>query len=194
MTGHEYARRYGADTKRIYYLPHCIDVDYFKNEHRKSKSNGQSLPIEFSKDTVVYLYVGRLITEKGIGYLLDAFRLLRKKIQLKVSLLLAGDGAEEEKFKIKCKHEGINDVYFVGFYQKTELPSIYSLADIFIFPTLGDPYGLVVDEAMACALPVITTSAAGEIDSRVENGFEWLYCSSRRQPCIDRSHAQVRRE
>lgn len=48
------------------------------------------------------------------------------------------------------------------------------LADVFVFPTLGDPYGLVVDEAMACGLPIISTSAAGEIRDRVEecvNGY-----------------------
>lgn len=44
------------------------------------------------------------------------------------------------------------------------------MADVFVFPTLGDPYGLVVDEAMACGLPVISTSAAGEIRDRIEQG------------------------
>jgi glycosyltransferase involved in cell wall biosynthesis len=41
---------------------------------------------------------------------------------------------------------------------------------VFVFPTLGDPYGLVVDEAMACSLPVISTSAAGEIEVRIDEG------------------------
>ena len=45
------------------------------------------------------------------------------------------------------------------------------LSDVFVFPTLGDPYGLVVDEAMACSLPVISTSAAGEIRSRIDDGI-----------------------
>ena len=60
---------------------------------------------------------------------------------------------------------------FVGFKQKPELPRYYALADVFVFPTLGDPYGLVVDEAMACSLPVISSSAAGEILERVEKGI-----------------------
>src|SRR3546814_19234035 len=45
-----------------------------------------------------------------------------------------------------------------------------AMADVFVFPTLGDPYGLVVDEALACSLPVISTSEAGEINCRVESG------------------------
>ena len=45
-----------------------------------------------------------------------------------------------------------------------------ALPIFFIFPTLGDPYGLVVDEAMACSLPIISTSSAGEIHDRIEEG------------------------
>ena len=62
------------------------------------------------------------------------------------------------------------NVLFTGFKPKPELPRYYTLADVFVFPTLGDPYGLAVDEAMACSLPVISSSAAGEIRDRVEDG------------------------
>jgi len=60
--------------------------------------------------------------------------------------------------------------YFRRFQQKSDLPKYYAVADVFVFPTLGDPYGLVVDEAMACSLPVISSSAAGEIHERIEEG------------------------
>ena len=87
-----------------------------------------------------------------------------------VSLLLVGDGSEETKLKQSCAERGIRNVVFAGFRQKAELPRYYALADVFVFPTLGDPYGLVVDEAMACGLPVISTAAAGEIRDRIEEG------------------------
>jgi glycosyltransferase involved in cell wall biosynthesis len=47
---------------------------------------------------------------------------------------------------------------------------MYAAADVFVFPTLGDTFGLVVSEAMACGLPVIATTAAGEISERVADG------------------------
>ena len=84
---------------------------------------------------------------------------------------MVGDGTDEQSFQHKCKDEGISNVIFAGFYQKSELPHLYAAADVFVFPTLGDPYGLVVDEAMACSLPVISTTAAGEIRDRVEDGM-----------------------
>ncbi len=77
---------------------------------------------------------------------------------------------EDGTLRQACAARGIRNVSFVGFIQKRELPRYYALADVFVFPTLGDPYGLVVDEAMACGLPVISTSAAGEIHDRVEDG------------------------
>ena len=71
----------------------------------------------------------------------------------------------------RCLKKGIHNVVFAGFQQKQELPSYYVAADVFVFPTLGDAYGLVVDEAMTCSLPVISTNAVGEIHDRIEDGL-----------------------
>ncbi len=65
-------------------------------------------------------------------------------------------------------------VVFAGFQQKHDLPRYYAAADVFVFPTLGDPFGMVIGEAMSCGLPVISSASVGEIRSRVrdgENGF-----------------------
>jgi glycosyltransferase involved in cell wall biosynthesis len=50
---------------------------------------------------------------------------------------------------------------FIGFAQRDELAGYYALAETFVFPTHSDPWGLVVNEAMACSLPIICSSAAG---------------------------------
>jgi glycosyltransferase involved in cell wall biosynthesis len=84
---------------------------------------------------------------------------------------LVGDGPEEERLRARCLRENISNVSFVGFRHKAELPKYLAISDVFVFPTLGDTYGLVVDEAMACSLPVISTSSAGEIGERIEEGL-----------------------
>jgi glycosyltransferase involved in cell wall biosynthesis len=86
------------------------------------------------------------------------------------TLLLVGDGPDEEAMRRRCETEGLDNVVFAGYRQRKDLPLYYAAADVFVFPTLGDPYGLVVDEAMACGLPVVSTRAAGEIHRRVTNG------------------------
>jgi glycosyltransferase involved in cell wall biosynthesis len=61
-------------------------------------------------------------------------------------------------------------VVFAGFVQARDMPAYYALGDVLVFPTLGDPYGHVVGEAMAAGLPVISTESAGEIRERISDG------------------------
>jgi glycosyltransferase involved in cell wall biosynthesis len=61
-------------------------------------------------------------------------------------------------------------VQFAGFVHREYLAVLYALADMLIFPTHSDPWGLVVNEAMACGLPIITTRVAGCAADLVENG------------------------
>jgi glycosyltransferase involved in cell wall biosynthesis len=61
-------------------------------------------------------------------------------------------------------------IVFTGFYQREKLAVLYALAEAFVFPTHSDPWGLVVNEAMACGLPIITTSAAGCAADLVDDG------------------------
>ena len=61
-------------------------------------------------------------------------------------------------------------VVFAGFIQQDAIPRIYAAADVLVFPTLGDPHGLVVEEAMASHLPVVVTTAAGDIEQRLPDG------------------------
>jgi glycosyltransferase involved in cell wall biosynthesis len=120
------------------------------------------------------MYVGRLWHGKGLTYLLDGFAALQAANVAETSLFLVGDGPEDESLRDHCMEKGLSNVVFSGFQDADTLPRLYGLADVFMFPTLGDPFGLVVLEAMACGLPIISTSAAGEIGGRVEesvNGF-----------------------
>jgi glycosyltransferase involved in cell wall biosynthesis len=84
---------------------------------------------------------------------------------------MVGDGPDEPRLQERCRTDGIENVVFAGFQQKPVVPRFYAASDVFVFPTLGDPYGLVVDEAMACSLPVISTTSAGEIRDRIEDGI-----------------------
>lgn len=172
--GMSYAGRYGAPPERVHFVPHVIDGAHY--------ARGAALPVAERKDLrkalrvggVVFLYVGRLWEGKGLRYLLDAFDLTTRRVAGDVSLLLVGDGEHQGALRERCQSRGIGNVVFAGFRQKSELPKYYGLADVFVFPTLGDPYGMVVDEAMAASLPVISTSAAGEIRERIqpgENGY-----------------------
>lgn len=168
--GRGFARRYGAADSRIFLAPHVIDVEHFAAGRAKALADRERLRRELGLTGATFIYVGRLWWGKGLGHLLDAFAELQRRTDGSVSLLVVGNGLEEAPLRQRCAAQGIRNVVFAGFQQRDVLPSYYAAADVFVFPTLGDPYGLVVDEAMACSLPVISTSAAGEIRDRIEDG------------------------
>ncbi len=165
-----FAMQYGVPDEKALCLRHSIDVDHFATGNQKYVPERDKIRDELKVAGTVFIYVGRLWWGKGINYLLEAFEKVQKESSEEVSLLLVGDGPEEEALQRICAERDIRNVIFAGFRQKPELPRFYAAADVFVFPTLGDPYGLVVDEAMASTLPIISTNAAGEIVDRVEEG------------------------
>jgi glycosyltransferase involved in cell wall biosynthesis len=166
-----FAMAYGASPDKAMKLPHAIDVDHFSRVSSEAKPRRDEIRKSLGIKGLTFIYVGRLWWGKGINFLFDAFRDLQESGCSDTSLLIVGDGPDEQKLRAKAEQFGLRNVILTGFIQKNDLPVYYAASDVFVFPTLGDPYGLVVDEAMACSLPVISTSAAGEIRERIENGI-----------------------
>jgi glycosyltransferase involved in cell wall biosynthesis len=167
--GARYAARYGTPAERIHVVRQSIDVERFAKERERWQPLRASLRADLGLEGCVFAYVGRLVNEKGIPHLLEAYQRVAKQGG-RTSLLLIGDGLNESEYRAFCAQEGLRDVFFAGFVQQDDLPRMYAAADIFVFPTLGDPNGVVVEEAMASGLPVISTSAAGDICRRVQDG------------------------
>lgn len=168
--GRAYARKYGARDDRIHVVPHMIDFDRLSREARLSVTEREAVRAELGVHGVAFMYVGRLWKGKGLAYLLDAFRDLKQRGSHDVSLVLVGDGVDEEALRARARLGQLENVVFCGFQQGEMLARLYAAADVFVFPTLGDPFGMVVLEAMACGLPVIATTASGEIADRVVDG------------------------
>jgi glycosyltransferase involved in cell wall biosynthesis len=168
--GRDFALRYGASPERIFVVPHVIDFDHYARGNSLA-GHTREVRRELGLRGVTFMYVGRLLVGKGLQYLLDAFAAVQRKIPNEVSLLLVGDGVDEALLRARCAEERLENVVFAGFHDADSLPRLYAAADVFVFPTLGDTFGMVVSEAMACGLPIIATSASGEIRDRVSDGF-----------------------
>ena len=86
-------------------------------------------------------------------------------------LVFAGDGPERAKLDRIASELGISDrVRFLGFLNQSELPAAYRSADVFVLPSLFEPFGLVVNEAMLCGLPVVVSDRVGAKFDLVRNG------------------------
>ena len=118
------------------------------------------------KDKTVILTISYLSKRKGIDYLIEAFKGLNFKNTV---LIIGGTGEEERNLKLLAGNNP--NIYFVGYVDGFEKFRLYSIADIFVLPTLYDPWGLVVNEAMYFGLPIIVTDAAGCSEMIKDNGL-----------------------
>ena len=101
----------------------------------------------------IVVYVGRFTEAKGMDALLEAAPSLERDTGV---YFIGGEpSAAHVEF---CENHGLKNVHFVGFQKKEELEVFYKAADLLVLPTKSDVWGLVINEAMACGLPVITTN------------------------------------
>lgn len=165
----EYIRRYRSDA-HIHRLAPPLQTGHFGDAIRmRGAPDAAKRRHDLGLTGFVFMNVGRMWWQKGIGTLLDAYVDVRAR-GVSASLLLVGDGQDRDAYVSRVQTEQIPDVHFVDFVQQTDLPRWYALGDAFVFPTRGDPYGLVVDEAMASGLPIVSTDHAGEVGQRVIQG------------------------
>jgi glycosyltransferase involved in cell wall biosynthesis len=115
------------------------------------------------------LTVGRLIDGKGIHHLIRALAGMFST-RRPVRLTIVGSGPEEGRLKDLVKSLNLQRVRFAGFVDQADLPAYYADADAFVFPTLGDTFGLVLLEAAASGLALIASSKAGGTKDFVEDG------------------------
>lgn len=121
------------------------------------------------------LFVGRVAHEKNIGFLLRVVDRVRKDIP-EVLLLIAGAGPAREGLEHEANQLGLaENVMFIGYLDRhTELNSCYRSADIFVFSSRTETQGLVLLEAMAQGVPVVSTAEMGTRDVLREGAGVWI--------------------
>ncbi len=112
------------------------------------------------------LYAGRISRDKNLEFLIDVYNSLAVEYP-ELNLLIAGDGPDMAS--LKAVSAGNNRLVFTGALRHDSLPRLYSAADLFVFPSTTDTYGMVVMEAQSCGLPAIVTDKGGPKELVVEN-------------------------
>jgi glycosyltransferase involved in cell wall biosynthesis len=153
----EYARHYRTDVP-VRVIGNPIDVARLEPE-----SGRHAREITRSRygwqGRIVLGYVGRLAHEKDLGALVRAAAELGAE-GYRVSVALAGTGPCESELRLLAEHSAV-DVRFLGFVDGADLGRLYGAMDIFVLPSLSEPWGLVVNEAMAMGLPVVVSDRVG---------------------------------
>lgn len=163
-------KNYGITT-HAEVIPTGIEPDSFVLGDRAAFRKNYNIP----QDRPVLLFVGRVAHEKNIGFLLKVLVQVRKDIS-NVLFLIAGEGPARESLEKEAQELGLSDnVMFIGYLDRhTELNSCYRSADIFIFSSRTETQGLVLLEAMAQGIPVVSTAELGTRDVLQEGLGVWI--------------------
>jgi glycosyltransferase involved in cell wall biosynthesis len=156
----DYVESYGVPKSKIFVAPNAVDNHFFEQRSISIRQRATFHRFDLGLPPRFFLFVGRLVHEKGIFDLLDAYHILPPELQRDVGLVYVGDGPARATLQRRSKDVG-GSVVLAGFAQRDRLAQFYALADAFIFPTHADAWGLVVNEAMACGLPVVCSDATG---------------------------------
>jgi UDP-glucose:(heptosyl)LPS alpha-1,3-glucosyltransferase len=154
---------YHVPSDDIHVIYNGVDLEKFHPANRAKYRSGLRNSYGISESDFVVLFVGSGFERKGLQYLIQAVEALSAP----VSVLIVGRGPEK-KFRDLRKHQKI---IFCG--PQRDIERYYAASDIFVFPTIYEPFGNVHLEALASGLPVITTknSGAAEIIEEGVNGF-----------------------
>jgi glycosyltransferase involved in cell wall biosynthesis len=174
--GHARFVRWGAKPDRVRIAPQAPDVGALQEtlrafRHKDSEGGSSERP--------VILYVGSLSERKGVSLLLDSFRHVHAQLP-HARLHLVGEGPLRGELMRSIETLGLGDaVRLVGFVPHAELATWYARATVFVQPTLEDTYAVVLAEAAACGLPIVTTPFAGAAAEVVREGFNGVVADPR---------------
>jgi glycosyltransferase involved in cell wall biosynthesis len=157
---------------RLFLAPYSVDSQYYIRQSAFYRAQKEELKAKLGipERLPVILCVSMLIPRKRPMDLLMVFQQLRNK----AVLVFVGDGPLKRSLEDYTSAAGLQYVLFLGFCPPEEIPQYYAIADIFVLPSSYEPWGLVVNEAACCCLPIVTTSrvaSAADLVRHGRNGF-----------------------
>jgi len=162
----------GINPDKIFIAWQTVDNELYGRDVSEEEIKRLKMDLNIPYGKKVVLYVGRLVTLKGLEYLLQALKLIDKRDLL---FLMVGDGEIRDYVKKFCIENQIN-YRITGIVPFSQLPPYYKLADVLVLPsittkTFKEPWGLVVNEAFNQGCPVVVTDAVGAgVGGLVKNG------------------------
>jgi glycosyltransferase involved in cell wall biosynthesis len=174
-----YAVQLGLSESQVEIVGGVVDNAFFSRGAPVVRASAHELRTTLELPEEYFLYVGRFLPQKNLRRLLRAYGAYRRgsaRAQA-LDLVLVGGGPEEAAMRRVVTSEEIPGVYFLGVRQIDELPTFYGLASWFVLPSLSEPWGLVVNEAMASGLPVLLSNRCGCAEDLVQDGVNGLIFS-----------------
>lgn len=160
-------------------MPYTVDNDFFREMAQKAAPQREQFrqSLQLEPERPVILFASKLQQRKRCIDLLEAYLQLsaEKPASARPYLLIVGDG--EERAALEARIAATNsaaDIRMLGFKNQTELPRYFDLCDVFVLPSVHEPYGLVVNEVMNAGRPVIVTDEVGCSEDLIQHGVNGM--------------------
>ena len=174
-----YLVQLGADPARILIQNNAVvDNAFLKSAYDAARPNRLAAQSEHQLAPTNFIYVGRLTAVKNLPTLISAFaEACGANPTANWGLILLGEGDQKPALQQQVGTLGLTDkVRFLPGCSWQEVPRFLALADVLVLPSQSEPWGLVVNEAMACGLPVLVSDRCGCVDDLVlegQNGYRF---------------------
>ncbi|MCE7039493.1 glycosyltransferase family 4 protein [Dyadobacter sp. CY312] len=165
-----------------------IDEDIIKSNFDQAKKQLPNSQADTKHNT--FVFVGRLAPEKNLEMLLGSFMKLQDEEPIGEfwNLLFVGEGPEKKHLQeLAAKSSFPGNIQFAGGFPWYKVPSWLAKSDILVLPSLSEPWGLVVNEAMVCGMPVIVSETCGCAGDLVSNGVNGFTFNPKKQPTLDKA-------
>lgn len=137
-------------------VPELVRTDFFIPSPNESQNKAQN------NSRIRFLFAGRLSSEKGVDKLISAAHNVLQRGITSFELTIGGDGPDRRSLQALVDSNGLHDrCTFLGGLNREEVRRAMQSCDVFVLPSLGETFGIVVGEAMACGKPVIATRCGG---------------------------------
>jgi glycosyltransferase involved in cell wall biosynthesis len=170
-----YWQHYFGDSVPQFLMPYAVDNDYFARKAAEAVPHEAKLraSLQLEPDRPIILFASKLQERKHCIHLVEAFaQFLQSKPAVAPYLIIVGDGEERVRLEAFCRETGLADVRFAGFQNQSALPRYFQLADVFVLPSRHEPWGLIVNEAMASGLACIVSDDVGSHSDLITDGVE----------------------
>jgi glycosyltransferase involved in cell wall biosynthesis len=172
-----YWRHYFGHKMPQFLMPYAVDNDFFARRSEEAAAGDEQLRSDLGLEPghPVILFASKLQQRKHCDHLIEAYRSLLREHDpdgFRPYLVIVGNGEERASLEARCRDLGLANVRFAGFQNQSQLPRYFRLADVFVLPSRHEPWGLIVNEAMAAGCPVIVSSDVGSGPDLVTDGVE----------------------
>lgn len=171
----DYYLAYGVPESKLFSMPYAVDNEFFRAGAEAARPGREELRAELglAPGRPIILFASKLQPRKRAGDLIEACAAI--KSPPRPYTMVVGDGEERGALEVRAHELGLDgSVRFLGFRNQTELPRLYDLCDVFVLPAEAEPWGLVLNEVMNAAKPVIASDTVGGAPDLIiegENGF-----------------------